>query len=74
MVRVVILDGLVKNMNDFWIKLSKKSNTAPLPQRLQYLDKHEVWLDTLNLHETSWILFADKGSHRDESFGWPGIN
>jgi len=28
----------------------------------------------MNLHETSWILFADKGSHRNESFGWPGIS
>ena len=68
------LDGLVKNMNDLWIKLSKQSNTATLSQRLRHLDKHEVWLDTLNLHETSWILFADKDPHKNESFGWPGIN
>lgn len=67
----MILDGLVKNMNDLWIELSKESNTTPLCRRLQHLDKHEVWLDTLNLHETSWMLFADK---EDESVGWPGIN
>ena len=68
------LDGLIKNMNDRWVRLSKETYFATLSQRLQYLDKHEVWLDALNLHETSWILFADRGSHRDESFGWPRKN
>ena len=70
----MILDGLVKSMNDYWVKLSKQSNTASFSERLRYLDKHEIWLDSLNLHETSWILFADQDEHRSEPFGWPGIN
>lgn len=60
-------------MNDLWIALSKQSNTASVMERAQYFSYHEIWLDSMNLHETSWVLFADKGSHRNESFGWPGI-
>ncbi len=58
-------------MNNNWVRLSKESNTASLSRRLQHLDKHEVWLDYMNLHETSWMLFADKVTHQQESFGWP---
>ena len=74
MIVMVVLDGLVESMNDKWVRLSKQSNTASLSRRLQYLDKHEVWLDTLNLHETCWILFAGDEIHINESFGWPRKN
>ncbi len=59
-------------MNNLWVRVSKQSNTSALSQRMHYFSGHEVWLDSMNLHETSWMLFADKGSHRNESFGWPG--
>lgn len=63
-----------QSMNNLWIKLSKQSNTAILSERLCYLDIHEIWLDSMNLHETSWMLFADEDAHQNESFGWPSIN
>lgn len=32
---------------------------------------HEDWLDCLNLHETSWILFAWRDRAMKYDFGWP---
>ncbi len=68
------LGGLEQNMNNLWVRLSKQSNTSTLSDRMRYLSGHEIWLDSMNLHETSWILFADENTHQQESFGWPGIN
>ena len=58
-------------MNDNWIELSKQSSFASFEERTLYLSNHECWLDTMNLHETSWILFAGQEIHNNEPFGWP---
>ncbi|KKL17203.1 hypothetical protein LCGC14_2487920 [marine sediment metagenome] len=60
-------------MNDNWVELSKKSNIATVKERSCYLSGHEIWLDYMNLHETSWMLFAGKDAHYNECFGWPRL-
>lgn len=57
-------------MNNEWIHCSK------LLVEEHKLDddkclSHEEWLDYLNLHETSWMLFATIGRRNSYVFGWP---
>ena len=55
-------------MNNAWIYCSK----AVIDDHRGFLlCDHERWLDTLNLHEISWMLFATIND-RDGGFGWPG--
>lgn len=61
-------------MNEHWITCSKTAAAIESVSRAYFLDKHEIWLDRLNLHETCWMIFAGKEEHLTEPFGWPGIN
>ena len=57
-------------MNDSWITCSKMlANDIRTHDQSSY--DHEDWLDCLNLHETSWILFAWRDRAMKYDFGWP---
>lgn len=57
-------------MNDNWVRCSKivVNNIRTDDQRIC---DHEDWLDYLNLHETSWLLFAWGDRIHKHDFGWP---
>lgn len=60
--------GLEQNMNDEWVQCSK----AVVKDFDEHHDHtHEDWLDSLNLHETSWILFVTIDDRVSGNFGWP---
>jgi len=64
-----ILDGLGKNMNNDWIYCSREVVKDLEGKRVC---NHEDWLDILNLHETSWMLFVTIDGRASCEFGWPG--
>jgi len=66
---MAILDGPVKNMNDSWVRCSKI--VAKDLREDKRIRNHEDWLDCLNLHETSWMLFACTDYDFTYKFGWP---
>ncbi len=56
-------------MNNEWVKFSDRSGEAEV-----FISDHEDWLDTLNLYETSWMLFVwNRDNSKSGDFGWPGI-
>lgn len=57
-------------MNNNWIRCSKITNVINMNDIAKQTQSynHEKWLDRLNLHETSWMLFVN----RRNRFGWPG--
>ena len=58
-------------MNNDWIHCSKEVIKDLEGKRIC---SHEDWLDILNLHETSWMLFVAIDNRASCVFGWPGIN
>ncbi len=59
-------------MNDSWVKCSKIVATDR--REHQRIRNHEDWLDCLNLHETSWMLFACTDDDIMYKFGWHDKN
>jgi len=57
-------------MNDCWVTSSKM--VAKDLREDERIRNHEDWLDCLNLHETSWMLFACTDADIMYKFGWPG--
>lgn len=58
-------------MNNEWIQCSRLSIKEHKLDSDKYLS-HENWLDYLNLHETSWMLFVTIEGRNSYKFGWPG--
>lgn len=57
-------------MNNEWIYRSKrivKEHNLANDKDLS----HEDWLDCMNLHETSWMLFVTIDYRDSYAFGWP---
>jgi len=61
------------SMNDEWIQRSREAVEHFKRDNKKNLS-HEDWLDYLNLHETSWILFVTIEDRVSSDFGWPGTN